>query len=159
MKYTLLIFFFIISVLTGSAWAKETSAPAIVTTENVDDQNDLTMNTTIRIKVGNQTFTATLFDTEAANAFKALLPLTVNMKELNNNEKFYQLPQSLPVNASNPGTITKGDLMLWGSNTVVLFYQTFSTSYRYTKLGKIDNPTGLTQALGAGDVMVTFEME
>jgi len=78
---------------------------------------------------------------------------------LNANEKYYGLPNSLPTNSSNPGTIKNGDLMLHGSKTLVLFYETFSTSYSYTKLGSVDDIMGLATALGSGNVTVTFEME
>ena len=87
------------------------------------------------------------------------MPLTVNMVELNGNEKYFDLPHSLPTNAVNPGGIQKGDLMLYGSSTLVLFYKTFSTSYNYTNLGRIDDVTGLVAALGSGNVSVTFEFE
>lgn len=42
------------------------------------------------------------------------------MSDLNDNEKYIDLPNSLPVNASNPKTIEIGDLMLYGSNTLEL---------------------------------------
>ncbi|EEI90772.1 hypothetical protein HMPREF0765_3688 [Sphingobacterium spiritivorum ATCC 33300] len=130
-----------------------------------NDDNGNTENITplangkIKIKIGSQTFTATLLDDKSAKAFKEMLPLTINMVELNNNEKYYDFPNSLPINSSNSGTIKNGDLMLYGSKTLVLFYKTFSTSYSYTKLGAVDDVTGLATALGSGNVTVTFEME
>lgn len=113
----------------------------------------------MKIKIGNSTFTATLYDNQAATAFKSLLPLTVSMNELNANEKYADLSRSLPTNAANPGKIQNGDLMLYGSSTLVLFYKTFSTSYSYTKLGRIDDVSGLVAALGTGNVSVSFELE
>lgn len=113
---------------------------------------------TMRITVGSATFNVTLVSNQTTAAFKELLPMTINMSELNSNEKYYGLPQSLPTSASNPGTIQNGDLMLYGSSTLVLFYKTFSTSYSYTRIGSVDNPSGLQSTLGAGSVMVTFEL-
>lgn len=113
----------------------------------------------ISIKVAAKTFTATLADNPAANAFKALLPLTLTMNELNNNEKYAQLSKSLPANASVPASIQSGDLMLYGSNTLVIFYKGFSTSYSYTKIGKVDDVAGLITALGTDDVKVSFELQ
>ncbi|QJW90759.1 hypothetical protein HNV11_15915 [Spirosoma taeanense] len=113
----------------------------------------------LRVRVGSSTFTATLLSNPTVTAFKARLPLTLSMKELNGNEKFADLPNGLPTNATNPGTIQAGDLMLYGSSTLVLFYESFRTSYSYTKLGRIDNPAGLAAALGRGSVTVSFTLE
>lgn len=113
----------------------------------------------MRIKIGTSTFTATLYDNATATAFRAMLPLTINMSELNGNEKYSGLSVNLPTNASNPGTIQSGDLMIYGSNTMVLFYKTFSTSYSYTRLGRINDATGLAAAVGPGSVTVTYELE
>ena len=86
-----------------------------------------------------------------------MLPLSLDMKELNGNEKYFYLSDSLPTNTENVGTINAGDIMLYGSDCIVLFYETFNTSYSYTKVGHIDDVTGLTEAVGRGNVTVTFE--
>lgn len=106
--------------------------------------------------VGEVRFAVTLTDTLAARAFAAQLPLTLDMAELNGNEKHAELSKALPTNASRPGTIRTGDLMLYGSNTLVVFYSTFDSSYSYTRLGRVDDPAGLAQALGRRDVRVVF---
>lgn len=122
-----------------------------------DQRSNQDMNTNIFIKAGNQTFTASLADNPTAAAFRALLPLKLNMTELNNNEKYADLDKNLPTNASRPSSIQAGDLMLYGSRTLVLFYQTFSTNYTYTRIGQVVDPAGLAKALGKGDVLVTIE--
>lgn len=126
-------------------------------TDNDNTDNDNTpMNREIIISIGDARYTATLEDNPTAKAFAALLPMTVTMTEMNGNEKYYNLNGNLPTDTFRPGTIHTGDLLLWGSNTVVLFYETFSSSYSYTRVGKIDNPAGLAAALGSGNVRVSF---
>ena len=106
--------------------------------------------------VGERRFAITLADNEAARAFAALLPLTLDMPDLNGNEKHVKLPKALPPNASSPGTIRNGDLMLWGSDTLVVFYLTFKSPYSYTRLGRVDDPAALPEVLGQGKVRIAF---
>ncbi|MCE7039054.1 cyclophilin-like fold protein [Dyadobacter sp. CY312] len=127
-------------------------------TEEIGTSTDTTSGKLI-VKVGAKTFTATLVNNATATAFKARLPLTVQMDELNGNEKLYQFPNSLPANPTNPGTIQNGDLMLYTSNVLVLFYKTFPTSYTYTRIGKVNDVAGLAAALGSGRVEVSFALE
>ena len=117
----------------------------------------LMAQTPLNIIVGSKTFTAMLADSETGEAFAALLPLTITMNELNGNEKYHYLSSSLPTASYQPGTIHAGDLMLYGNNCVVLFYETFNSSYSYTRIGAIDNPSGLASAPGSGNVSVRFE--
>ena len=98
----------------------------------------------------------TLTNSSAAQALVEQLPLTLDMAELNGNEKYASLPAALPVQASCPGQIQAGDVMLYGKDCLVLFYESFSTSYSYTPLGRLDDPQGLAQALGTGSVTVTL---
>lgn len=132
--------------------------PVLPDEDNNNDNNN-PMSHTLKITVGNTSYTATLENNAAANAFKALLPLTIDMSEMNGNEKYYYLPENLPSAASAPGTIRNGDLMLYGSNCLVLFYEAFSTSYRYTRLGRVDNASGLASVLGRGSATVRFELQ
>ena len=90
--------------------------------------------------VGKRRFAITLTDNAAARAFAAQLPLTLDMSELNGNEKHGDLPKPLTANASRPGTIRNGDLMLYGADTLVVFYLTFQSSYSYTRLGRGRRP-------------------
>lgn len=123
------------------------------------DGNNPAKATKMKITIGSRSFTATLYDNPTVTAFKAMLPLTLDMSDLNGNEKFFHFSTNLPTDASNPGTIQAGDLMLWNANSLVLFYKTFPTFYSYTKLGRIENPSELSSAVGSGKVKVRFELE
>ena len=134
-----------------SAASAQTSEP----TKSIEEQESDIMTITINGRV----FYATLYDNETAAALKAKLPLTLNMSELNGNEKYNYLSFSLPANAGNPGQIHAGDLMLYGSDCLVLFYESFPTSYRYTPIGRVNDPSGLADAVGGGSIQITFAAE
>lgn len=127
--------------------------------DNDEDQRpgqEVTMN--VQMTIDGKSFSVILAESAAAKAFAEMLPMTVTMTELNGNEKYYTLSQSLPVEPFRPGIIRSGDLLLWGGNTVVLFYETFSSPYSYTRLGSIDDPEGLAEAVGSGNVVVSFDI-
>lgn len=113
-------------------------------------------NYTMWMTIGQQRFAITLEDNRSTRELAARLPLTLDMSDLNDNEKHVTLPRPLPTQAYRPGTIHNGDFLLYGPDTLVVFYKSFSSSYSYTRLGRIDNPAGLSQALGRDDVRVTF---
>ena len=108
--------------------------------------------------IGDQRFAVTLADTDAARAFAARLPLTLDMAELNGNEKYADVSQDLPSDPRRPGVINAGDVMLYRSRTIVLFYETFSSSYSYTRIGQVDKPGALGRAVGAGNRRVRFSI-
>lgn len=145
------IFFPITSCIPGISDADSTSA--------VNNNDTHKIESKMKIRIDKRVFAATLYDNATASAFKSLLPTTVKMLELNGNEKYADLSHNIPTMPYRPGTIRTGDLMIYGSSTLVLFYKTFSSSYSYTKLGRINDVKGLAEALGPGDVTVVFELE
>ncbi|TEB06095.1 hypothetical protein Psch_03137 [Pelotomaculum schinkii] len=111
----------------------------------------------LTITVNNKDFTAAIEDNDTAKAFLAKLPLTLDMSELNGNEKYCYLSDSIRKDTSScPGTIEAGDIMLYGGNCVVVFYEFVNTTYNYVKIGHISDSGELASALGSGDVTVTF---
>jgi hypothetical protein len=114
--------------------------------------------TYVWMTIGSQRFAVTLEDNPTASAFAQLLPATFDMTELNGNEKYVRLPRSLPNKPVPPGTIRTGDILLYGNNTVVVFYETFQSSYSYTRIGRVVEGAGLAKALGPGNPRVAFTM-
>lgn len=111
---------------------------------------------TVMLSVEGHQFAIDLADNETAAAFAAMLPLHTEMSELNSNEKYVYLDSSLPANASNPGTIEAGDVMLYGDNCLVVFYESHDTSYAYTRIGKIADASGLAAVVGSGSINASF---
>jgi hypothetical protein len=129
-------------------------------TDRVKETSTMKKMIIIDIIVGNKTFKATLEDNDTAKVLCKQFPLTVDMSELNGNEKYCNLSGNLRADIpTRPDSINEGDLMLYGNNCLVLFYENINTSYSYVKLGHIDNTTGLTEALGSGNVKVTLSMQ
>ena len=77
------------------------------------------------------------------------------MNNLNGNEVYYYFNgDSFKTNQQSVGTINQGDIYLYQTNCLVLFYKTFTTSYSYTKIGKVINPEGLDTLIGSSNVEV-----
>lgn len=112
--------------------------------------------TAVVVKVGSRDYNAVFYDNRTVENLLTKLPLQIKMSELNGNEKYRYLDFSLPTNEQSVSQINAGDIMLYGSDCLVLFYKSFQTSYRYTRVGKILNPEGLESAVGSGSTEVTI---
>ena len=110
----------------------------------------------MNILVGSIMLAVALENNPTAAAISDKLPLTVEMAELNGNEKYVYLPFSLPSAPKPVGIIKAGDVMLFGDDCLVIFYQDFKTSYTYTRIGRIEKAEGLFEILKRGKVSVTF---
>lgn len=112
--------------------------------------------TAVKIKVGNKSFNGVFYDNDTANELLKSMPMKLKMSELNGNEKYRYLSKDFPTNEKRVKRIKAGDIMLYGSDCLVVFYKSFNTSYKYTKVGRITNPKGLKKAAGKKSVKVSF---
>ena len=108
---------------------------------------------TMKAIINNKEYVINLENNETVNSLIKLLPMEITMNELNGNEKFIYLDNTLPTNSFYPNRINKGDVMLYGNNCLVIFYKSFDTSYSYTKIGHIDN----LEDLGTSNITVKLE--
>lgn len=133
----------------------ETTGAETDTQNGVEEGNVMNMN----VQVGDAVFSATLEENEAVTAFVEMMReglVVIQMSDYSGFEKVGPLGTSLP--ASNSQTTTHaGDIVLYSGNQIVIFYG--SNSWSYTRLGHIDDLTGWEEALGNGDVTVTFSLE
>ncbi|MDO4563229.1 MAG: cyclophilin-like fold protein [Clostridia bacterium] len=121
-----------------------------------EENNDMMLAVTLT--VNSQSFSARLYDNETTQEWIKQFPVTYDMAELNGNEKYCYISNRLPVNSEHVGNISNGDIMLYGSNCIVVFFQTFSSGYSYTRLGYVEDSQGFANALSFGDVRITFAL-
>ena len=146
-KSSLYILMIILSlfVITGC------NSQKIESKNEVEKRSDTIKSVSVVIK--EKEYILNLEDSETAKEFVSMLPIDLDMSELNGNEKYINLDKNLKTNPYNPKRINAGDVMLYGDNCLVIFYKSFDTTYSYTKIGHIDN----LDDLGNGDIKVRFE--
>ena len=106
----------------------------------------------IYININGQKLEVDLENNSTVSALTKMLPLELSMNDLNSNEKYAYLDNSLPTNTYSPKHIEAGDVMLFGDNCLVIFYESFDTNYDYSKIGHIDN----LPELGDGNIDITI---
>ena len=114
------------------------------------------MQLKMKVQIGSHTFMATLENNAATAALWEMLrqaPVVLQMRDYSGFEKVGSLGRDLPTSDSLTTTYA-GDIVLYNGNQIVLFYG--SNTWSYTRLGKIDDLSGWNDALGGGDVTVTF---
>jgi len=139
---------------TTSTAANEASQTASESTTKKPQATEMKVN----IRINGKTFSATLEDNEAAKELYEIIKtagLTVEMSDYSGFEKVGALGHTLTSNDKQT-TTEAGDIVLYQSNQIVMFYG--SNSWSYTRLGKIDDLSGWEEALGSGDITAEFSV-
>ena len=118
------------------------------------DDEEIAMDK-VYIDINNETFEMDLEDNSTVSALVKMLPLNLSMSDLNGNEKYAYFDRPLPTNTYSPKHIEAGDVMLFGDNCLVIFYESFDTSYSYSKIGRINN----MPSLGDGNISISIRVK
>ena len=87
-------------------------------------EHDAAVGTKIRLKVGEKLLSVTLIDSETAQDFVSLLPLTLTMNDLFRREKFAHLPRAIAQGGMRTHTYEVGTIAYWSPGPdVAIFYR------------------------------------
>ena len=117
--------------------------------------------TMLQMKIGETKVSVSWEDNDSVAALKELCkdaPLTIQMSMYGGFEQVGSIGTRLPSNDAQT-TTSAGDIVLYSSNQVVVFYG--SNSWAYTRLGHItdQDAAGMARLLSNGDVTITISME
>lgn len=126
--------------------------------DSTNEKEEISNMATIQVGINGQTFEAEFRDNETARQFMKMLPLQLEMEDLHDNEKFYYFSDGFDTSDEKLEEVHEGDLLIYDSKCLVLFYESFETNYRYTLLGKITDVDGLKEALGSGTAVISFQV-
>ena len=121
-----------------------------------EKENQTTGITSIMMRIGDEAFKINVDSGKAGQEFARSTPFELEMDDLNGNEKYYEGDDKLPKNEYEPGHIEAGDVMLYGDDCIVIFYKSFDTTEKYTRLGKIQDASRLAEVLGSDRVSISF---
>lgn len=166
-SFILLIILFLISLTScgksNSAPTPTTDEPSTTITTPLDDDSttkeDETANMKLTLKINDLEVDVIWADNDSVKALKNLAKngLTINMSKYGGFEQVGSIGSTLP-SSDTRITTNPGDIVLYSSNQIVIFYD--SNTWSYTKLGHINlSKSELTNLLGDEDVVITIKLK
>ena len=142
----------------------EMTSPAAETISEQKPDNTVAeeeQKTMLQMKIGETKVSVSWEDNDSVAALKELCkdaPLTIQMSMYGGFEQVGSIGTRLPSNDAQT-TTSAGDIVLYSSNQVVVFYG--SNSWAYTRLGHItdQDAAGMASLLSNGNVTITISME
>ncbi len=159
-----------ITLISLTSCGKSNSSPTpttdepstTITTPSGDNQRtkeDETANMELTLKIDGIEVDAIWADNDSVKALKNLAKdgLTINMSKYGGFEQVGSVGSTLP-SSDTRITTNPGDIVLYSSNQIVIFYD--SNTWSYTKLGHINlSKSELTDLLGDEDVVITLNLK
>lgn len=148
---------------TNSSTPSNTDEPSTTITTPSDDNSttkeDGTETMKLTLKIDDIEVDVIWSDNDSVKALKNLAKdgLTINMSKYGGFEQVGSIGSTLP-SSDTRITTNPGDIVLYSSNQIVIFYD--SNTWSYTKLGHINlSQSELTDLLGDEDVVITLNLK
>lgn len=112
----------------------------------------------LKITVGEKILYAAIYDSEATRDFIQLLPLEMDMQDLNRREKYSAIAVRLSNNGTIKNTYEVGDISYWLGGGLAVFYQQDHTIVKagLIKIGQLKE--GIASFETAENLKVKFEV-
>ena len=171
MKRTIIFLISLIIISTLVACGKSHNSPTQPTTDepsttittpqddNSTTKEDETETMKLTLKIDDMEVDVIWADNDSVKALKNLAKdgLTINMSKYGGFEQVGSIGSTLP-SSDTRITTNPGDIVLYSSNQIVIFYD--SNTWSYTKLGHINlSKSELTDLLGDEDVVITIDLK
>lgn len=168
-KFLTILFAIVLIVLTScdksnnSSVQPTTDEPSTTITTPSDDnqitKEDETANMKLTLKINDIEVDVIWNDNDSVRALKnfAKEGLTINMSKYGRFEQVGSIGSTLP-SSDTRITTNPGDIVLYSSSQIVIFYD--SNTWSYTKLGHINlSKSELTDLLGYEDVVISLGLK
>ena len=138
-----------------------TAAPEPSEAQPVETTTERTVEKMLQMTIGGTAVRVNWENNRSVEALKALCesgPLTIQASMYGGFEQVWSIGARLPSDDAQI-TTAAGDVVLYSSNQIVVFYG--SNSWAYTRLGRITdrNAAEMAALLGNGNVTITISLE
>lgn len=113
----------------------------------------------VRISFADKTLMATFDDNATSRALIAMMPMTLPMLDLYDDEMCYRFPEALPTDNVQSYVHKKGEIFYWppeGYHSFVIRYKETTERLSIQHIGQIDSGVEILQ--GIGDIDMKFEL-
>lgn len=168
-KFLTILFAIVLIVLTSCGKSNNSSVQpttdkpsTTITTPSDDNQitkEDETANMKLTLKINDIEVDVIWNDNDSVRALKNLAKegLTINMSKYGGFEQVGSIGSTLP-SSDTRITTNPGDIVLYSSSQIVIFYD--SNTWSYTKLGHVNlSKSELTDLLGDEDVVISLGLK
>lgn len=160
-----------ITLISLTSCGKSNNSPTQTTTDepsttitipsddNQTTKEDETANMKLTLKIYGTEVDVIWVDNDAVKTLKNLAKdgLTINMSKYGGFEQVGSIGSTLP-SSDTRITTNPGDIVLYSSNQIVIFYD--SNTWSYTKLGHINlSKSELTDLLDNEDVVISLDLK